>query len=80
MWRGGLSCHLRCWHPTWVPAGVPAAPFLIQLPVNAAEKAEDAPCGEIQMDWVVPGPASAVVAIWGANQQMGDLSLSLSFK
>nr|XP_051711027.1 zinc finger protein 717 isoform X1 [Oryctolagus cuniculus] len=69
---------------------VPDSPLLIQLPTNAhGNTADDGPINWVPAthvedpdavpgSWLQPDPALAVAGIWGVNQQMEDLSLSLS--
>lgn len=66
----------------------PAAPLPIELPADAPEKAvEDGSMGLLHPEGIpgstclLPGPALAVVTIWGVKQWMEDcLSLGLSNK
>nr|XP_051704465.1 secernin-3 isoform X3 [Oryctolagus cuniculus] len=90
-WCSGLSHHLHCWHPIWVPVQVLAVPLLIQLPDHVPRESSGewpkcllGPCThvgdleEARGSWLLIGTALAVEAIWQVNQQIEDLFLSAS--
>lgn len=71
----GLSCHLRGWHPTWVPVKIQTASLPIQLSANVSEKAVNDGLGatckaelqEVPSFWLQLGPALAIIAIQDVN-------------
>lgn len=84
-----LSCRLQWQHCIWVPVWVLDAPLPVQLTVIHMGKQWKMArvLGPLPPWWETrwnsrllpwPGPALTVVAIWRMNQQIQDISLSLS--
>lgn len=88
LWCSKQSCHQKCLHPIWASVHLQATPFLIQLPTNSlGQTVQDGPSphvGNLDETWL-PNPSwlsPGIAAIWGMNQWMEELFLSLchSFK
>lgn len=88
MGYGVAFSYLQCQHPKWIRVLVPAATLAIQLPDDMSEKAEEMAQAWLPTThvgnpeeslgcWLLPGPASTVLAIWGADGR--SLTLLLSF-